>query len=246
MEVQQAVFLVGGQGTRLGDLVRAVPKPLLSVAGKPFVSYLIDAAIARGFRDFVFLAGHHGEQVSHMHEQYSEIGHALRDKNARFSVVREPAPAGTGGALLQAREHLDEEFLLLNGDSMFDFDWRDLTTLETPDGWLGRLALRQVADTARYGLVDLDGNKIREFSTSDSANPGLINGGVYLLRRDILDRIERTPSSLERDVLPRLAEEGRLYGRAYDGYFIDIGVPEDLARAEKEMKSRRPTICRSA
>lgn len=234
--MKQAVILVGGKGTRLGNLTIDIPKPMLVIGGKSFLFTLIDHIARHGFTDIVLLCGHLAERVYSVFD-----GLAVRNAHVRCRV--EERPMGTGGALHHAMDVLDESFLMLNGDSFFDFNLLDLSALPANESWLGKVALRSLPDTCRYGSVTLVGNHVTSFSEKSGSGPGLINGGVYILRRDVLGYIEKTPCSLEQDVLPRIAEQGRLYGRAYGGYFIDIGIPEDLRRAQAELPNRlRPTI----
>jgi D-glycero-D-manno-heptose 1,7-bisphosphate phosphatase len=160
-----------------------------------------------------------------------------------FAARASAAPLGTGGALRQAAELLDERFLLLNGDSFFDLNLLDLDRLADETDALGAVALRAVGDTGRHGRVTLAGERISAFAEKQGGGPGLINGGVYRLRREVLDAIERLPCSLETDILPQLAAAQRLVGRVYPGYFIDIGIPEDLQRIQAELpQRRRPTL----
>jgi D-glycero-D-manno-heptose 1,7-bisphosphate phosphatase len=230
----QAVILVGGRGTRLGSLTDRIPKPLLDVGGRPFVEHLIGALAGYGVRRVVLLAGWLGEQIESLGARAGALG-------VQATCIVEPEPAGTAGALIHARHLLDPQFLLLNGDSLFDLDHRDLVhpPLGESDS-LGRIALRRVGDASRYGAVTLSGERITAFAERPpEPGPGLINGGVYWLDRRVLDRVTTLPCSLERDVLPVLSAEGRLLGRAYDGYFIDIGIPADLERAHREIPARK-------
>lgn len=234
--MNQAIILVGGKGTRLGMLTVNTPKPMMEIAGRPFILLLIEEIARHGFKDIVLLCGHLAEKIYSIFDGMSVM-------NARVRCVIEPQPMGTGGALQQAADLLDDEFLLLNGDSLFDFNLLDLQTLASKEPWLGKVALRPLPDTGRYGTVTLDGERITSFAEKTSSGSGLINGGIYVLRRDVLGYIQSIPCSLEKDILPRLVAEGRLYGRAYSGYFIDIGIPEDLQRAQVELSNhRRPTI----
>jgi D-glycero-D-manno-heptose 1,7-bisphosphate phosphatase len=126
---------------------------------------------------------------------------------------------------------LEERFLLLNGDTRFDVNLLDLS-LHAGDA-LATLALRREAPGARYGTVELDGaGLIRGFAARSPDRAGPISGGIYLMRREIVDGIGEGPVSMEQDVFPRLAAQGRLRGALYDGAFIDIGIPEDLAAAQ--------------
>lgn len=226
---RQCVILVGGLGTRLGEMTRECPKPLLEVGGKPFIGHLIDQARRFGFDDFILLAGYRHDLVK-----------AYAACEAGVRVVVEPELSGTAGALTYARALLNSEFLMLNGDSLFDFNWLDLAVQENKVAVTARLALRQVDDAGRYGAVELTGEKITSFrEKSHGQGPGLINGGVYWLNRQILDYISGCPASLEHDVFPVLAERGELAGCEYRGGFIDIGVPEDLAIARSDWRSLR-------
>jgi D-glycero-D-manno-heptose 1,7-bisphosphate phosphatase len=237
MFVRQAVVLVGGKGARLGDLTRDRPKPMLEVSpGLLFLDVLLEELARRGFSDILLLAGHHGDQVE---AQYQ----GRRVMEATVRVLREPEPQGTGGALRPAAAELDPWFLMANGDSLFEFNLRELAA-RPDDRFVGRLALRQVDDPARYGAVRLAGDVIEGFSEKDKSlkGPALINGGVYLLSRRVLERIHG-PCSIERDVFPALAADGLLRGAAFDGYFLDIGLPDTYARAQRDLPERRNRPC---
>ncbi|AWK90208.1 HAD-IIIA family hydrolase [Azospirillum thermophilum] len=235
------MILAGGLGTRLGERTRDTPKPLVTVAGRPFLDHLVGNLARFGFERVLLLGGYRGERIAGYCHDASRFGPIL-------SCLLEPEPAGTGGALLQARDALDEEFLLLNGDSFFDLNLLDLALPgadETENGErpLARVALRRIADAGRYGTVELAGGRITAFAERPAGGgEAVINGGIYWMRRALLERIASTPCSLERDVLPGLAADGRLAGRCYDGAFIDIGIPEDLGRAQELLPrwTRRP------
>lgn len=230
--VKQAAILIGGQGTRLGDAVRTTPKPLLEVCGRPFVEHVMLNLRRFGFEDFVLLAGYQSDVVSEKYGANSAFAQELR---ASVRVIVEPSPMGTGGALKYAREYLQEEFLLLNGDSIFDFNYLDLCNCEYPSeagDWLCRMALLTVDKATRYGFVELQGSTVHAFREKPAVpESGLINSGVYWLKSALLDSITASPCSLEQDVFPLLAAQGRMTGRVYNGFFIDIGIPEDLQRA---------------
>jgi D-glycero-D-manno-heptose 1,7-bisphosphate phosphatase len=241
--VKQAAILIGGKGTRLGDAVRSIPKPLLEVCGRPFVEHVMLNLRRFGFNDFVLLAGYQSDVVR---ETYGADSAFARELRASIKVIVESSPMGTGGALQVAREYLQDEFLLLNGDSIFDFNYLDLSNCprdDEPDNWLCRVALLPVKNATRYGFVALQGSKVEAFREKPaSAQSGLINSGVYWLKSAMLDYIGDIPSSLEQDVFPQLAQEGRLVGRTYHGFFIDIGIPDDLQRAREHLSDnlRKP------
>ncbi len=235
---RQAVILVGGRGARLGSLTDERPKPLVEIAGRPFLDYLIVNLIRHGFTDILLLAGYLADQLRAIEARAPELG-------CRITCLVEPAPAGTAGALLNARERLAQQFLLLNGDSLFDINFLDLCVPPiAPRQTVGRIALRRIADTGRYGRVELSDGKVTSFAEKSANGPGLINGGIYWLDKAILGWISEPPASLEAHVLPRLAKTGLLPGKSYDRFFIDIGFPEDLQNAQtlipKQM--RRPAV----
>ena len=233
--IEQAAILCGGLGTRLGGLTAATPKPLLPVGERPFLDVLLDALGRGGVKRVVLLAGFMAEQVA----DYAAATSAKQRFDLSIEVAVEPYAAGTGGAVWHARDRLDAVFHLLNGDSWFDIPLGDLgKRLRDDMAAVGVVALREIADASRYGAVRLAGDRIAEFAERPAQpGPGLISGGVYAFRRTLLDHL-RERCSLERDVLPRLAAAGALRGLAFDGYFIDIGVPEDLARARHELGDR--------
>lgn len=237
MHVKQAVFLVGGRGTRLGDLTKSIPKPLLEIApGIRFLDVLLEEAARRGFNDILLLAGHMGDQVEAIYQGRSIYG-------AKITVVREPEPQGTGGAVAFAKKHLQPWFLMSNGDSLFDINLRALAAPVKPNT-LVRIALREVTDPARFGAVELRDGYVSEFreKSAELKGPALINGGIYLMNRDITDRIDG-PCSIEQDIFPKLVAENRIEGQEFNGYFIDMGLPDTYAQAKHEVPPRRVRPC---
>lgn len=229
--VRQAAILVGGKGTRLGALTRSVPKPLVEIEGERcFLDYVIDDLARQGFNDILLLAGYLGPMVQKRYDGKVRRG-------ARISVVIEPEPLGTAGALKAAHDRLAPRFLMLNGDSYFDFNIRSFVTEAQKLDATAVLALREVGDARRYGTVEVEGSRVTRFveKNAASAAPALISAGFYLLDRALVDEIATLPASIEVDVFPRLASEGRLSGLVQDGYFIDIGLPETLEEARREL-----------
>jgi D-glycero-D-manno-heptose 1,7-bisphosphate phosphatase len=228
--VGQACILVGGKGTRLGELTRTVPKPLMEIADKTvFLDIVVGHLVRQGFTDIVLLAGYLGDAVRARYDRRSA-------GSARLRVIVEPEPRGTAGALVAARDVLAQRFVLLNGDSFFDIDLQALCAGHAAAGREALIALRHVPDGSRYGSVTLEGDRIERFiEKSKTTGPALINAGIYLLQADIVDRVHTLPCSIETDIFPLLAEERRLYGRICEGYFIDIGLPETLQQARREL-----------
>ncbi|MGY4619550.1 D,D-heptose 1,7-bisphosphate phosphatase [Bradyrhizobium sp. USDA 4472] len=234
--LRQAAILVGGLGTRLGERTRAVPKPMLEVGGQPFLDTLIDE-LARYdlFDEILLLAGHKAELVE------TRYAGASRGRT-RIIVSRETEPLGTAGALVHASPLLHDRFLLLNGDSLFDFNLLDLIAHARPVGV--HMALRAGVEGDRYGRVVLEGDVVRAFVAPGAGATGPVNAGVYVVNKSVVAGITTLPASLEQNVFPSLVARDALHGTAYRGYFIDIGIPEDLARADRELreKLRRPAV----
>ena len=233
--IEQAVILCGGRGTRLGPPAADMPKPLLEVDGAPFLDVLLFELGRHGFRRILLLAGFGADRIV----EYAAATPLKERFGLTIDVAIEPKPAGTGGALWQARDRLDDAFLMLNGDSWFDINLRDLAARLAEPARLGALALRRLPDASRYGTVRLSGDTIVDFAARPTGpGPGIVSGGVYALRRELVDQLA-AEASLEADLFPRLAAAGRLRGRVYDRYFVDIGVPDDLARGRREIPQRR-------
>lgn len=243
--LRQCVILVGGLGTRLGTLTADTPKPVLTVADRPFLAWLLRELQRYGFEEAVLLSGYLSDTLRDAVDAMA--AHLPRPMRIVHSV--EPVRAGTGGALFHARNLLDERFLLCNGDSLLDCNLAPFMAASATDGpdVIGRLLLRHLPDTSRYGVVTIEGEIVTGFHERhegpNTGGPGMINGGIYIFDRRILDHVTAM-CSLERDILPRLATEGRLRAQAGSGYFIDIGIPTDLERAQTELpdRLRRPAL----
>ncbi len=236
MTVTQAVCLVGGRGTRLGSLTDHTPKPMLAVGGRPFLDYIVHEARRFGLSQLLLLTGYRSQAIE---ERY----HRKRFGNLSVEIEVEPSPAGTAGALLNAADRLHDTFFLLNGDSYFDFNWLSLVPSLAEPEWLLHAALASGIAGSRYGRVEFAGNRIRGFR-AEGASAEPINAGLYLVRRALLAEIKSAPCSLERDIFPRLAARGALFGTVAQGSFIDIGIPEDLVRAQELLPSfmHRPAV----
>ena len=238
--ISQAAILCGGLGTRLGALTAQAPKPLLPVAGEPFLDVLLLELARHGVRRVLLLAGFAAKRIA----EYA----ATTQMRARFGmeieVSVEPERAGTGGAVWHARDRLDPEFFLLNGDSWFDINLLVLAAeLAAEPSAVAAIAVRELADASRYGAVAIERGRVARFGARPQCpGPGLVNGGVYLCRRALLDRLAPC-CSLEAEAFAQLAADGLLLGVRFDGYFIDIGVPRSYAGAQHEVPRRR---CRPA
>ena len=228
MQDTQAVLLVGGMGTRLRAVVPSQPKPLASVGDRPFLELLVRQLQHQGIHRLVLSTGHLAGQIE------SQFGDG-RSLGVEIRYSRESQPLGTAGAVKLARGYLQEaaDFLVMNGDSFLEIDFRQLLRFHREHGGLVSMAVRRVQNAQRYGTVQVDaaGRVISFAEKTGSDAPGLVNAGVYVFNRGIFDYIPEGPASLETDVFPRLLAHG-VYALEQHGMFIDIGTPEDYARAQ--------------
>ncbi len=218
----KAIILAGGKGTRLGKIVSDLPKPLAPVQGQPFIFILIR-----------FLVFHKIDQIIistfHLAKKFNENLESLNKISKNISLINEPAPLGTGGAVrFVCREmNPEEHVLVLNGDTFFDFD---LSGFVQKYRKVSALALKKVPDSSRYGTVEISNGNVTKFiEKAPLQKDGNIYAGFGILKvKDLLTFLPEGPSSLENDFFPKLLQENQLLkGEVYAGKFIDIGIPED-------------------
>jgi mannose-1-phosphate guanylyltransferase len=218
----QAVILVGGEGTRLRPLTSTVPKPVVPLVDRPFISYMLEWLCAHDIDDVIMSCGFLATSVRNVLGDGSGYGIRLR-------FVEEPDPRGTAGALKFAESMLDERFLMLNGDVLTDIDLTEQIAQHERTGAKATLALVPVDDPSAYGLVHLqDDRAVKDFvekPSSDRIDTNLISAGAYVLEREILELVAPGRNvSIEREVWPLLIGEG-LYGFPSESYWLDIGTP---------------------
>jgi NDP-sugar pyrophosphorylase family protein len=222
--LEQAVILAGGLGKRLGNLTANCPKPMIKVKSKPFLEILISYLKAQGIKQIVLSVGHYADII------ISHFG-----DGSRFGVdivyVREDVPAGTGGFLVLGKQYLENYFLVLNGDTIFDINYSDFYQFLRNKKAIGSLALRRVENANRYGFVHLDNGRILDFKEKQNNEQGLVNGGVYIFEKEIVKYAKKLPFSIETDLFPILINSGQLFAKEYVGVFIDIGIPPSLFKA---------------
>jgi D-glycero-alpha-D-manno-heptose 1-phosphate guanylyltransferase len=224
----EAIVLAGGLGTRLREAVPDLPKPMAPVNGRPFLERLLDYWIGQGVTRIILSIGYRHEAIQ---------GHFGKNHHrVPIRYVIEERPRGTGGGLLLAAEALSSRatFLVLNGDTWFELPLKALAGFHASRRADVTLALFRSPQEGRYaGLhVGKDG-EVLSFGTGEKG--GLANGGVYLMERSLLEsgpQFASAPLSLEEDILPlALRGKKRVYGLECGGRFLDIGIPEDYARA---------------
>jgi D-glycero-alpha-D-manno-heptose 1-phosphate guanylyltransferase len=224
----EAVVLAGGLGTRLRHVVPDVPKPMALVSGRPFLAIVLGTLARKGFDRVVLALGYKAECVA------DHFGAGFAGMELAYEIER--SPLGTGGALRQAlRQCRADHVLVLNGDTYLDLE---VDALEAQ--WqLHRLPIvvaRDVPDAARYGRLDVSGDRVVGFAEKGSSGRGLINAGAYVFPTDIASAFPGDEAfSLESDFLAHAVVRSSVQFFVSRGHFIDIGVPEDYARAQVEL-----------
>jgi mannose-1-phosphate guanylyltransferase len=228
----QAVVLAGGRGTRLRPLTSTVPKPVLPLAGRPFLTFMLDWLGRHGVNDVVLSCGFLAEGVR------SVLGE--RHDGIRLRYVNEEVPLGTAGPVRLAAEHgvLEERFVVMNGDILTDVDLGALVVRHDRDDAVATIGLVEVEDTRSYGVVPTAANgEVEAFlEKSDAPAPtNRVNGGIYVLGREIVDAIPSGRAvSFEREVFPACVGRG-LYGHHAPGYWVDIGTPDRYLEATYDL-----------
>ncbi len=231
-----AFVLCGGLGTRLRSVLSDRPKSMAPVADRPFLELILRQLHEQGIRKVILGTGYRAEQI----EQYFQSG---ADLGLSIEYSREDEPLGTGGAVKLAEKFLSDPVVVVNGDSYVEWSLSEARALQVERNAELVIILQAVSDVSRYGSVTIDDeNRITEFVEKRArTGSGLINAGVYLLQKEIVAQLPADRAiSLEREVFPRLL--GRpIYGMVSRGIFIDIGIPEDLARAQTLLAPRPQT-----
>lgn len=233
-------ILAGGLGTRLSHIVQNVPKPMAPIGGIPFLEWQVKWLARMGFRDIVIMVGHKKETVTGHFGNGERLG-------VRIRYSAEEELLGTGGAVIQSlKRHPSEYFIVLNGDTFFDIDLGYLYEYhrhELPAGAF-TVALKYRDDVKRYGAVRIDENyKILSLvEKSPALEDGFINGGIYIGSSADLAGMDTRKISLETEIFPEWIRSGKMYGVPFGDRFIDIGVPEDYYRADRDLPGWFETV----
>lgn len=225
----KVIILAGGLGTRLRTVVKDVPKPMAEIDGTPFLEILMDNMVQYGADEFVLCVSYMREKIS------SYFGASYKGCPVRYSIEEEPL--GTGGAIKQAFDLFGlDEAIVINGDSFIKMDYADFYKKNC--GQILSIALKYMDNASRYGLVETQGDYILRFNEkSTEAKSGLINAGIYLINKALWQYAPKEAKfSFEKDVLEKYI--GKIKASFYqtEDYFIDIGVPESYAQANRELK----------
>lgn len=230
MKVTEAIILAGGLGTRLRSAVPDLPKCMAPVAYRPFLSYVIDYYRTQGIQRFVFSLGYMNEVIlAYLDKEYADLD---------YTYVIEEEPLGTGGAIrLACTVAITEAPLILNGDTLFHIELASVSKFHFHKNAGCTLSLKPMTQFSRYGVVELNADgTIQDFKEKKYYEHGLINGGVYVLdKASFCSRNWPEKFSFEKDYLEKEYGNKTLYGIVQEGYFIDIGIPEDFTKAQTEL-----------
>jgi len=225
---RKAVLLIGGLGTRLRSVLPSTPKALAWIGDKSVLELLVQQLRNQGFRRLVMCSGYLADQIE------SRFGDG-RAWDVVIEYSRETEPLGTGGAVKLAQTLVQDapEFLVMNGDSFLEIEFAKLIDFHSERRALASMAVVPVHNASRYGTVQVGlSNQVAAFAEKTGVDaPGMVNAGVYVFDCTIFNYIPEGPSSLERDVFPRILDRG-VYALEQHGMFIDIGTPDDYARAQ--------------
>lgn len=227
--IHEAIILAGGLGTRLKDSVPDLPKPMAPIGGKPFLYYVLDYLYQEGITRCILSIGHLHEEVSNF------FGNKFKDIQLEYAI--ENRPLGTGGAIKLSLEQVkSSEIAIINGDTFFPVPLREMYDFHRFKDADLTLALKPMHKFDRYGTIELIDDRVQSFSEKKYMEYGLINGGVYIMHKNLLAG-HAWPEifSFEKEFLENKASRLHFAGFSCDQYFIDIGIPEDYARAEKEL-----------
>lgn len=222
----EAIILAGGFGTRLSTVVSDVPKPMAPINGRPFLEYLLDDLNEKGINRVILAVGYKKEIIkSHFKEKYKNIDIVYSD---------EDIPLGTGGAIKKALTLAkDKEIFIINGDTFFDVDLKEMYQFHKKNNSKLTLAIKEMEKFDRYGSLILEGDKIIKFKEKKYIDKGYINGGIYLIKKELLNKEEKESFSFEKDILENESLKIEKYGYKSEGYFIDIGIPKDYYKLKK-------------
>lgn len=224
----KALILVGGYGTRLRPLTLSKPKPLVEFCNKPMVMHQIEALVQAGVKHIILAVSYRAEMLEkEMKQQQDRLGITI-------TISQEKEPLGTAGPLALARDHLtvdDEPFFVLNSDVVCDFPFKQMAEFHKNHGKEGTIVVTKVEEPSKYGVVVYDSKtgRIDKFVEKPQVYvSNKINAGLYIFSPKILDRIELRPTSIEKEIFPKMAQDDNLFAFDLSGFWMDVGQPKDF------------------
>ena len=232
--IKKAFILAAGRGINLRPLTYEIPKTLIPVQGKPILEYTIELLRDNGLKDLYIHIGHLGEKIVSHFGDGSRFG-------VKITYIHEKKEQGTAAPLRQVKKYLAKSpFVMMYGDTLIDINLRDLIEFHQAQGGLATVAITSSEKPHEFGVVRLHGNRVVSFREKPEQNKRishLINAGLFVFNPEIINYVPPSGySMLEKDVLPKLAGEGKLYGYPFEGQWYDVGTPEVYEEVLKEWK----------
>lgn len=228
-KIKEIIILCGGQGTRLRSVLKETPKILAPIGERTFLDFLISIYLKKGIEKFIFSMGFmHERIIEHLEKNYAHL---------TYQCIKEEQPLGTGGAIVESLKCCNTDHVIIaNGDSFAEFSIHELWEIHIASNNETTILVTSVEDGFRYGTVVLDSNRIISFKEKGVPGPAWINAGVYLIDKDrFLNKLHAKIFSFEHEYLMPYAADNTLHASLQTGYFIDIGIPEDLLKAQYEL-----------
>jgi mannose-1-phosphate guanylyltransferase len=235
--MKTAVILAGGLGTRLYPVTYEIPKPLIPVQGRTLTEHVLDVLKEHGVKEVILALGYRADQI----QKYFGTG---RKFGLKIKYVIEKEPLGTGGwmHLIKKKDIPKEDFIVLNGDNLFDIDFEKMLEVHKRTGALATDALTAVEDVEHYGVVEMDGDYILRFVEKpkrEEAPSNRINSGWYIFSPEIFKQMPSEKKfMLERELFPKLAAQRKLAGFKSDAQWFDTGTFERWDRVIKEWRKK--------
>ena len=232
----KAVILAGGKGTRLKPYTTVFPKPLMPIGDKPILEIVVQQLKSHGFNEMIMAVGHLAELIMTFFNDGSKYG-------IKIKYTREDQPLGTAGPLALMKDELNETFLMTNGDVLTTLNFSELVNYHKRNGTIATIALKKRDVKIDFGVVELDdSNSIVGYSEKPKIDH-LVSMGVYIFEPRVLEYIKPTEYLDFPDLIKRLISNGEIVkGYVYDGYWLDIGRPDDYEKANREIEEIYPKL----
>jgi D-glycero-alpha-D-manno-heptose 1-phosphate guanylyltransferase len=227
----QAVILVGGLGKRLRKIISTKPKPLVPINKKPFLEYQIKFLKFCGITDILLCTGYMADQITAYFGDGQNFGVSIK-----YSY--ENKPLGTGGAIKNAEKLLDDQFILLNGDSLFLIDLQSMINFHKKNNANCTIAITTKKDESRYGNIKIKNHTIESFKEKTGQRTNHINCGIYIFEKKSFQwNILPEKFSLEDDFFPNFVKSYDVLGFESNSYFIDIGTEKSYTKFQNDLKN---------
>lgn len=224
-KINQAIILAGGKGTRLQSVVQELPKPMAPIGSYPFLYYQLLYLKQQGIQHAILSVGYKKEHI------IDYFGHDFQ--GMKITYVIENTPLGTGGAIFKSLLEVKGDVFIFNGDTFFPIDLQSFYSFHQSKKSDLSIALKKIHQSDRYGTVVMQEDRIIGFEEKKYMDVGLINGGIYCCNASILASFNMPEAfSFEIDFLQKQVHSLLISGKAFDHYFIDIGIPEDYRQAQ--------------